>query len=209
MRWGWLAAACLTVAGCGGPPSKTETSPAKREEKVPEQYKVRFDTSKGPVQIQVVREFAPRGADRFYELVKSGFFDEARFFRVVPKFVVQFGLNKDPKLNELWRQMEIRDDPVKIPNRKGTITFASRGPGTRTTQVFINLADNRTLDSTGFAPFGRVIEGMDNVEKFYSGYGESMPRGNGPDQNLIQGMGNEYLERSFPRLDYIKTARVE
>lgn len=169
----------------------------------PAQFKVRFDTSKGPFVVEVHRQWAPNGADRFYELIQSAYYDEARFFRVVPNFVVQWGINKDPKLSQEWRQKPIPDDRVKESNRLGYITYAKSGPNTRTTQLFINLADNSSsLDSTGFAPFGRVIEGMNVVENLYSGYGQT------PQQNLIQTQGNVYLESKFPKLDYIKSARV-
>jgi peptidyl-prolyl cis-trans isomerase A (cyclophilin A) len=169
----------------------------------PAQFKVRFETSKGPFVLEVHRDWAPNGVDRFYELVQSGYYDEARFFRVVPNFVVQWGINKDPKVSQQWRQNNIPDDRVKESNRMGYITYAKRGPGTRTTQLFINLADNVSLDAMGFAPFGRVTEGMNVVQNLYSGYGQT------PQQDLIQLQGNAYLESRFPKLDYIKTARVE
>lgn len=173
-----------------------------RSPQAPAEFKVRFDTSKGPVVIEVHREWAPNGVDRFYELVKSGYYDEARFFRVVPNFVVQWGINKDPKISQKWSQNFIPDDPVKESNHLGYITYAKRGPDTRTTQLFINLADNASLDAMGFAPFGKVSEGMEVVQNLYSGYGQT------PDQNLIQLQGNDYLQSQFPQLDYIKTARV-
>ena len=140
--------------------------------------------------------------------MKAEFFDETRFFRVLPGFVIQFGINKDPKVSELWNQLQIVDDPSKQLNTKGTVTFAKRGPNTRTTQIFINMVNNPSLDSSGFAPFGKVVEGMEVVEKLYAGYGEMSPNGNGPDPMKIQAMGNEYLIRNFPQLDFIKTARV-
>ncbi|HWY47608.1 MAG TPA: peptidylprolyl isomerase [Bryobacteraceae bacterium] len=173
-----------------------------RSPQAPAEFKVRFDTSKGPVVIEVHREWAPNGVDRFYQLVKSGYYDEARFFRVVPNFVVQWGINKDPKISQKWSQNFIPDDPVKESNRRGYITYAKRGPDTRTTQLFINLADNASLDATGFAPFGKVTEGMEVVQNLYSGYGQT------PDQSLIQLQGSDYLQSQFPQLDYIKTARV-
>lgn len=168
----------------------------------PAQFKVRFETSRGPFVVEAHRQWAPNGVDRFYELVESGYYDEARFYRVVPNFVVQWGINKDPKISQEWRQKTIPDDRVKESNRQGYITYAKSGPNTRTTQLFINLGDNVSLDATGFAPFGRVIEGMDVVQRLYSGYGQT------PQQNLIQVQGNAYLESQFPKLDYIKTARV-
>lgn len=193
------------LAGCGS--NNTEPGAAKME-KSPDEYRVKFETSKGDCVIEVHRDWAPFGADRFYELVKSGFFDDARFFRVLKGFVVQFGLNKDPAVSAKWRAMQLVDDPVKESNRRGAVTYARSGPNTRTTQVFINLEDNRRLDADGFAPFGRVVEGMDVVESLYGGYGEGAPQGAGPDQHTIEARGNAYLTDHYPRLDYIKTARI-
>jgi peptidyl-prolyl cis-trans isomerase A (cyclophilin A) len=170
---------------------------------MPTQYKVKFDTSKGPFTVEVHRDWAPLGSDRFYELVTTGFYDDARFFRVVPKFVVQFGLSKDPKVSAHWNDMNIPDDTVHESNRRGYLTYAKGGRDSRTTQIFINLGDNVSLDSQGFAPFGRVIDGMEVVDSLYSGYGEA------PQQDLIQSQGNEYLKSQFPQLDYIKTAKIE
>lgn len=203
-----MAGVVLCLAGCssGTAPSTTEKAPV--EEKAPGVFRVRFDTSKGPFVIEARKDWAPRGTDRFFELVKAGFYDEARFFRVLPRFVIQFGINKDPKMSELWSQLQIVDDPSKQSNTRGTVTFAKRGPNSRTTQIFINMADNLSLDGTGFPPFGKVVEGMEVVEKLYPGYGEMSPNGNGPDPIKIQAMGNEYLIRNFPQLDFIKTARV-
>jgi peptidyl-prolyl cis-trans isomerase A (cyclophilin A) len=177
------------------------------EEQAPETCQVRFDTSQGSFTVEITRAWAPLGADRFHTLVKGGFFDGARFFRVLPGFVVQFGIPADPQVARSWRSARIADDPVKQSNSRGSITFATSGPNSRTTQVFINLADNRNLDSMGFAPFGRVVEGMEVVEKLHSGYGEGAPHGRGPDQGRIQSEGNAYLEKSFPKLDsVIRTA---
>ena len=162
-----------------------------------------FDTTKGNIKIQVNRSWAPRGADRFYNLVKNGYYDSCRFFRIVPNFVVQFGMHGDPKVGALWQRAQIQDDPVTKTNRKGALTFATAGPGTRTTQIFINLKANTFLDSQGFAPFGEVVEGMEIVESLYAGYGES------PDQGMILQRGNNYLASSFPNLDYIKKATIE
>jgi len=170
---------------------------------MPTQYKVKFDTSKGPFIVEVHRDWAPLGSDRFYELVTTGFYDDARFFRVVPKFVVQFGISKDPKVSAHWREMNIPDDTVHESNRRGYLTYAMGGKDSRTTQIFINLADNVNLDSQGFAPFGKVIDGMNVVDSLYSEYGEA------PQQDLIQSQGNEYLKSQFPQLDYIKTAKIE
>jgi cyclophilin family peptidyl-prolyl cis-trans isomerase len=157
-----------------------------------------------------VRDGAPRGADRFYELVTGGFYDGARLYRVRPKFVVQWGIHKDPAVQKLWSQLQMPDDPVKQSNRRGYLSFAMRGPSTRTTQVFINLAENGSrLDARGFAPFGHVVAGMDVVDKFYAGYGEVQPLGGGgPDPARMEALGEEYIQRSFPRLDQITSAKV-
>jgi peptidyl-prolyl cis-trans isomerase A (cyclophilin A) len=205
-----LAIACL-LAGCSTEEKQEKPSgpAAKKLDKAPEQFHVKLDTTKGDVIIEATREWAPRGADRFYELVTSGFFDGSRFFRVRPKFAVQFGISKDPKMNELWHQLQMPDDPVKQSNKRGFISFAKRGPSTRTTQVFINLRDNGNLDSQGFSPFARVVEGLDNIENLYSAYGEVAPLGGGgPDPAKLQMMGDEYAQRSFPRLDTINSAKV-
>jgi peptidyl-prolyl cis-trans isomerase A (cyclophilin A) len=184
------------------------SNPAALNAKAPAVYKARFDTSKGTFVIEVHRDWAPNGADRFYNLVAKGFFDNARFFRVISGFMVQFGINGDPRISARWRDANIPDDPVRQSNERGFITFATAGPNTRTTQVFINFADNRALDSQGFAPFGRVVSGMNVVDALYSGYGEGAPQGMGPEQGHIQSQGNAYLMRGFPKLDYIKTATI-
>ena len=209
----WAIAAALTVlAGCSSPePAKKEAAAPKKAEKAPDVYTVLMDTSKGPVAIEVHRDWAPRGADHFYNLVQTEFYNNARFFRVVRNFVVQFGIAARPETQRLWENIQLPDDPVTQHNVRGTITFANRGPNTRSTQVFINLRDNRqSLDKTGFAPFGKVTEGMDVVDSFYNSYGD-LPQqgGNGPDPGQIQARGNEYLEMRFPRLDYIKTAKIQ
>ena len=169
----------------------------------PDVYQVRLDTSAGPVVIEVRRELAPLGADRFYRLVKEGFYDDVRVFRVIKGFMAQVGMNGDPKVHAQWGEATFRDDPVRASNTKGTVTFGKTGaPNSRSTQIFINYGDNRRLDADGFAPFGRVIEGMDVVEKFHSGYGER------PSQGRIAAQGNRYLDAEFPNLTKIKTARV-
>lgn len=174
----------------------------------PEVFKVKFETTQGDFVVEVQRAWAPLGAERFHELVIRGYLDGCRFFRVIKGFMAQFGLNGDPKITASWKGNIIKDDPVKESNKKGHITFAMAGPNTRTTQLFINLVDNGRLDSSGFSPFGRVTEGMEVVEKLYSGYGEGAPRGQGPDQGQITARGEAYLAANFPRLDSIKKATI-
>ena len=159
---------------------------------------MKFETSKGDFVVQINKEWAPLGAERFFQLVQSGFYDQARFFRVLPGFMVQFGINADPKTSALWQNMRIPDDPVKQSNTRGRLTFAMGGPGTRTTQVFINYADNSRLDASGFAPLGEVVSGMDVVDRIYSGYGEGYPGGNGPRQDLMQTQGQRLPGAEFP-----------
>jgi peptidyl-prolyl cis-trans isomerase A (cyclophilin A) len=185
------------------------SNPASLTEKAPATYKVKFDTSKGSFVVEVHRDWAPNGADRFYNLVKTGFYNDARFFRVISGFMVQFGINGNPQISKVWRDANIKDDPVKASNKRGMITFATAGPDTRTTQVFINFGDNAGLDDQGFAPFGQVISGMEVVDALYAEYGEGAPQGGGPDQGLVQSQGNAYLKKDFPKLDYIKTATIE
>jgi peptidyl-prolyl cis-trans isomerase A (cyclophilin A) len=184
-------------------------NPAALTEKAPATYKVRLDTSKGPVVIQVNRDWAPNGADRFYNLVKNGFYDNVRFFRVISGFMVQFGINGDPKVQSVWRAAAIKDDPVTQSNKRGNITFATSGPNSRTTQVFINFGNNAGLDGQGFAPFGQLVTGMDVVDKLYAEYGEGAPGGRGPEQMRVQSEGNAYLNKDFPKLDFIKKATIE
>jgi peptidyl-prolyl cis-trans isomerase A (cyclophilin A) len=183
-------------------------TPAQLTEKAPDTYKANFDTSKGAFVVEVHREWAPNGADRFYNLVKNGFYDDIRFFRVLDNFMAQFGINGDPAIQSVWRGASLKDDPVKQSNKRGFITFATAGPNTRTTQVFINYKDNSSLDSQGFAPFGQVTTGMDVVDKLYKDYGEGGPRGKGPEQGRLQAEGNAYLTKDFPKLDYVKTATI-
>jgi len=177
-------------------------------EPAPATYKVKFDTSKGAFVVQVTRAWAPQGADRFYNLVKSGFYDNVRFFRVVSGFMVQFGISGDPAVMAGWRNAPINDDKVVQSNKRGFITFAMAGPNTRTSQVFINFADNSRLDGSGFAPFGQVVSGMEAVDKLNPEYGEGAPRGSGPDQGRLQQEGNVYLAKSFPRMDFVKKATI-
>jgi peptidyl-prolyl cis-trans isomerase A (cyclophilin A) len=184
------------------------TEPSKLSAKAPETFKVRFETTKGPFTVEVTRSLAPNGADRFYNLARAGYFKDIALFRVIKGFMCQFGIHGDPKLAEVWREARIPDDPVKGSNTRGTITFATAGPNTRTTQLFINYVDNTRLDGMGFAPFGKVVEGMDVVDKINGEYGEGAPMGRGPSQDRIQNEGNAYLKKDFPNLDYIQSATV-
>ena len=176
--------------------------PSKLTEKAPETFQAQFDTTKGKFTVGVTRSLAPNGADRFYNLVKSGYLTDIGFFRVVPGFMVQFGIHGDPAVSAKWREAKISDDPVKGSNTRGTITFATAGPNTRTTQLFINFADNTFLDGQGFSPFGKVISGMDVVDKINAEYRET------PNQGRIQMEGNAYFKQGFPNLDYIKSATI-
>jgi peptidyl-prolyl cis-trans isomerase A (cyclophilin A) len=193
----------VVLAACG-----RQQTPETGKSQPPDVYRVSFDTTKGVFVVEVTRAWAPRGADRFYELVQKKFYDGARFYRVVPRFVVQFGLKGEPAVDRFWSGMTIPDDTVTQNNARGTFSFAMAGPATRTTQVFINLQDNVRLDGMGFAPFGKVVSGMEVVDQLCKVYGDAPPSGVGPEQARIRDEGNEYLERYFPRLDYIKSAKV-
>jgi peptidyl-prolyl cis-trans isomerase A (cyclophilin A) len=186
----------LAMTGCAGA-AKQSAQPATGT------YRVLLDTSKGPVLIEVDRSLAPIGAEHFYRLVKAKYFDGARFYRIVPGFVVQWGGAADPAVTQKW-DVTIPDDPVKGSNTRGTVAFAATGqPNSRTTHLFINLGDNAKLDAMGFAPVGHVVgNGMDAVDRIYPGYGEA------PNQDQIASEGNAYLKKQFPQLDYIKTARI-
>jgi cyclophilin family peptidyl-prolyl cis-trans isomerase len=198
--------AALTLPAFGQ--SANLANPAALREQAPATYKARFETSKGAFVVDVNREWAPNGADRFYNLVKNGFYDGARFFRVLDGFMAQFGINGDPAVSAAWREARIQDDPVRQSNRRGFLTYAMAGPNTRTTQLFINYGDNSALDKQGFSPFGQVSSGMNVVDALHNGYGEGAPRGQGPDQGRVQTEGNAYLAKSFPRLDFIKKATI-
>ena len=188
--------------------AKTDLASATPKPSAPSTYRAHFETSAGAFVIEVQRDWAPRGADRFYDLVKSGYFDGQRFFRVLSGFMAQFGISGDPTVSAVWRDRRIPDDSVRQSNTRDMVSFATAGPNTRTTQVFINYADNSSLDGQGFAPFGRVVEGMDVVDHLFAGYGEGAPRGRGPDQGRVEREGNAYLTRDFPKLDYVKRATI-
>jgi peptidyl-prolyl cis-trans isomerase A (cyclophilin A) len=187
-----------------------ELDPSRATARAPDVFRAHFTTSKGEFVVAVHRDWAPNGADRFFNLVKMGFFDDTRFFRVVDGFMVQFGINGDPAVNSKWRNATFPDDPVKQHNVRGMMTFAQTGqPDSRTTQVFVNYADNSRLDATGFAPFGEVVTGMNVVESLYKGYGEGAPGGQGPNQSLIQTSGNAYLDKGWPMLDRTLSTAVD
>ena len=208
-RWIFAFAAASALVAMPATAQTPLANPASLREQAPATYKVKFDTSKGPFVVEVTRAWAPRGADRFYNLVKNGFYDNVRFFRVISGFMVQFGIHGDPGVMANWRTAQIQDDPVTQSNTRGMITFATAGPNTRTSQVFINFANNSQLDQSGFAPFGKVVSGMNVVDALNAEYGEGAPRGRGPDQSRLQSEGNAYLAKDFPRMDYIKKATIE
>jgi peptidyl-prolyl cis-trans isomerase A (cyclophilin A) len=192
-----------TKTGTAAPRTNRLLNPAALTAKAPDLYRVKFTTTKGDFVVEVHRDWAPLGADRFYNLVRNRFFTDAAFFRIVPNFIVQFGLSADPAVNRVWEKANIKDDPVKQSNKPGTLVFATAGPNTRTTQLFINFRDNgASLDAQGFAPFGTVTEGMDVVNNLYAGYGER------PVQDMIVKQGKAYLDKNFPKLDYIKSATI-
>lgn len=196
------------AAAQGGAKPNTDKllKPDQLNETAPAKFQVKFETSKGDFTVEVIRNWSPNGADRFYNLVKNGYYNDCRFFRVVENFMVQFGISGDPKLNAALNRATIPDDKVNQSNIRGYITYAKSGlPNSRTTQVFISFKDNSFLDGQGFSPFGKVMKGMDVVDALYSQYGDA-PKG--PDQGRLQAEGNAYLEKSFPKLDYIKTATI-
>jgi peptidyl-prolyl cis-trans isomerase A (cyclophilin A) len=213
-----MIALALLAAGCrrgerpeaasAGRPAFHDPASAAMGERAPATFRARFETTKGDFVIEVQRDWAPLGADRFYNLVRSGYYDGVRFFRVISGFMAQFGIHGDPQVSAVWRDQQIPDDSVRQSNTRGMVSFATAGPNTRTTQLFINYGDNIRLDDTGFAPFGRVEEGMEVVDRLYAEYGEGAPRGRGPNQGRIQAEGNAYLGRDFPKLDFIRRATI-
>lgn len=214
-----LLLSVLFLAACSGEESPEASDSAEADtllhpeseamnRRAPDVYRVVFGTSEGPVTVEVRRSWAPRGADRLYNLARHGFFEGGRFFRVVEGFVAQFGLSGRPEVDRTWRAQPIPDDSVRRSNTRGTLTFASAGEDTRTTQLFINLADNGRLDGMGFAPVGEVVGGMSNVDSLYAGYGDAPPRGQGPSQGRILEEGNAYLASEYPELDSIQDVRV-
>ncbi len=188
-------------------PSAGLLNPPAQDMRAPDEYVAELETPEGTIQIEVHRDWAPRGADRFYTLIRLGYYDDVAFFRVVSGFMAQVGIHGEPSVNAVWRPRRIQDDPVVQSNTRGMVSFATSGPNSRTTQFFINFVDNSRLDGMGFSPFGKVLD-MTPVDALYSGYGEGAPRGRGPDQGRMQSVGNSYLRASFPELDYITSARI-
>jgi peptidyl-prolyl cis-trans isomerase A (cyclophilin A) len=218
-RLGLAVALALSVGACKKNEEKAAApagdksallDPSKATEKAPDVYKVKFTTTKGDFTVEVHRPWAPNGADRLYNLVRIGYYKDVAFFRVIKGFMVQFGIHGDPAVNTVWRQAHIPDDPPHVQsNTRGMVTFATAGPNTRTVQLFINYADNTRLDDMGFAPIGKVVQGMDVVDNIEGQYGEGAPMGAGPSQGRVQAEGNTYLKAEFPKLDYIKSASIE
>ncbi len=205
--------ALLTTAqlpACGQEPAYNPMllAPDSLTETAPDVFRASFETSRGNFVVEVHRDWSPNGADRFYNLVANGYYDNVRFFRVIAGFMAQFGIHGDTAVSAAWRSHRIDDDSVKQSNTRGFVSYAMGGPNTRTTQVFINYVDNSRLDGMGFSPFGQVVEGMEVVDSLYSGYGESKPRGRGPEQRKIQDEGNAYLKRDFQHLDFVRTATI-
>ena len=205
----------VPITGCGRDDDTPQVArspllqPDRYAETAPASYRVRLRTSAGDVVVQVHRDWAPVGADRFYNLVKGGFYDDTRIHRVVAGFMAQFGLNSDPYVNQAWKSQFLVDDPVVESNTRGRVAFAKGGLHTRTTEVFISYKDNSALDGEGFAPIGEIVEGMDVVDQFYADYGDGPPRGDGPYHAMAQARGNEYLDADFPNLTHIVTATIE
>lgn len=207
---GAIAVALSVATGNAAAQKISLLNPAAFKDQAPATYNVRFETSAGVFLAKVTREWAPKAADRFYNLVKNGFYDGIRFHRVMPNFMAQFGVNGNPTVAGIWSRATFAPDPVKQSNKKMFLTFAMGGsPATGSTQVFINYRDNGSLDGQGFAPFGEIVEGQDVAAKLYSGYGDVQPRGKGPDNARLFKEGAAYLEKEFPKLDYIKTATIE
>lgn len=213
-----LAAAAALLTACGGESTprpagdsaaRTVGLPSDSASTAPNVFRVRFETSKGPFVVEAHRDWAPRGVDRFYQLVQSRYFDNVRFFRVVSSFMAQFGMHGDPRVNAAWEKMPLQDDSVRESNRRGSLTFAQTSqPNSRRNQLFINIVNNRNLDEMGFAPIGRVVDGLAVIDSLYADYGEAYPNGNGPDQTRIRREGNAYLEAEYPKLDFIRQARI-
>jgi peptidyl-prolyl cis-trans isomerase A (cyclophilin A) len=223
MRSAWplllavLAAACTGGGPCGGPPPPHDVpaghvllDPGTAALKLlpPDSFDARFVTTQGDVIVRIYRDWAPMGVYRFYNLARSGFYDGSRFFRVLPGFVAQFGASGRPQVDQLWHSLPMPDDPRRVSNRTGTLTYAKAGANSRTTQLFFNYDDNVALDEHGFAPIGRVISGMGQLYRLHGGYGETQPQGRGPSFACILSHGNRYLARKYPRLDHIERIEI-
>ncbi len=195
----WSAILVLSLAGCQKPPQKVV---------VPDVFRVKFETTQGDFTVEAQKSWAPHGVDRFDELLRMHYFDQSRFFRVIPGFIAQFGVHRDFKVHDVWRTLFIVDDPRVLSNTRGTVAFAKSGPDTRATEIFINLADNHSLDDDNFVPFAKIVDGIDVIDKFYSGYGDVRPKGANIDPGRVEEEANEYLVPRFPKLDYIKHATV-
>ena len=204
-----IVASCSSDGGAGSSSGLTKPDTSALAKPAPDSFKVAFETSKGNFTMMAHRDWAPRGVDRFYHAVQMGFYDDVRFFRVLSGFMAQFGMNGDPRVTAAWEPLLLQDDPVKQKNVRGMVTYAAGGsPNTRSTQLFINYGDNTNLDGMGFAPIGQVIEGMSVVDSLYAAYGEGAPNGPGPDQGRIASEGNRYLTQNYPKLDFIRRARI-
>lgn len=203
-------AAAVDLSACQQEPGYNPMllTPDSLTETAPDVFRAHFETSRGDFVVEVHRDWSPEGADRFYNLVASGYYDNVRFFRVLAGYMAQFGIHGDPAVAAAWREHRIDDDPVVQSNTRGFVSYAMAGPNTRTTQIFINYGDNSGLDGQGFSPFGQVVEGVEVVDALYSGYGEGAPSGTGPNQALIQSRGNAYLEKDFPNLDFVRRATI-
>src|ERR1700685_465317 len=200
MRIGTVFIAALLLSACHKEAPKVVI--------VPQGFRPKFQTSQGDFVVEAYRAWAPHGVDRFHELLRMHYFDQGRFFRVVPGFIAQFGVHRDFNVHGKWREYFIADDPPQQKNLRGTLAYAMSGPGTRATEIFINLADNPALDQQGFAPFGKVAQGMEVVDRFYAGYGEMRPEGKYIDPSRVEGEANEYLVQRFPKLDYVLRTEI-
>ena len=205
---GLVLASALVAAQAANPNTAKLMNPSALTEQAPATYTVNLNTTKGLIAILVHRDWAPIGVDHFYSLVKLGYYDGNRFFRVTRSYA-QFGINGDPNINGMWSMSFLPDDPVKQSNVKGTLTYAHLGANNRSTQLCFNLRDNKDLDKAGFAPIGKISAGMDVMDRLYSSYGDMPPRGQGPDPSKIEVQGNSYLESRFPRLDFIRRAAIQ
>lgn len=208
MRNRWWFAVTLLMAACGGGPEPVKKAEAPKKILLPDVYRVKMETSKGDIVIEVKKEWAPRAAERFHELVAAGYYNDSRFYRVIRGSIAQFGIAGDPRQGALYRDLKFPDEPVVLGNKRGTVAFAHSGPNTRAVQVFLNLRNNSTLDKQGFPAFGRVVEGMEVADKLSFLYGELAPKGAGPDGIQAELRGNAYLDKDYPRLDSIRKVSV-